>query len=109
SQLFIFRVKVRRNAYAGAGPVINDELAANQFFGKGGGIVIPNCDCAAAPRRIFGAGNPKAGFLCEGDQKLSLPNALLANRVAPDFVDDFVAPTGSIQGRNCRRAVQESG
>ena len=60
-----------RDAHAGAGPIIDDELTLDQFFGNRRGLVIPNRDCATAPRRIFRAGYSKAGFL----RKTGPPNS----------------------------------
>src|SRR5437016_12772942 len=66
-QLFILCVKVRRDAHAGAGAIIDNEFAANQFFRDRCGVVIPNCDRAAALRGIFWTGYAEACFFGEGD------------------------------------------
>ena len=59
-QLFVFGVEMRRDAHAGAGPVINNEFSPDQFFGDRRRIVIPNCNRAAAPGRIARTGYAKA-------------------------------------------------
>src|SRR6266436_8124025 len=103
-QFFVLCVEVWRDAHAGAGAIIDNEFAANQFFRDRGGVVVPNCDRAAALRWIFRTGDAKASFFGEGDQGFSLPHALFANGCDTNFVDDFVAGLGCIQSRDCRRA-----
>src|SRR5687767_5846147 len=78
-QLLVPGVEVGRDAYAGAGAVVDDDFAADQLARDGGRVVGGDRDGAAAPRGVARARHAQAGLLAQLDEPLRLPDALLAN------------------------------
>src|ERR1043166_841529 len=67
-------VEMRRDAHAGAGTIIDDELTPHQLFGKRRRVVVPNRDRATAAVWIFWTADPEAGLFGKLNQVLSLPD-----------------------------------
>ncbi len=107
-QFVVGGIEMRRDANAGAGPVVDDELAANELLRHRCRMFVRDCDRAAALGRIFWTGNFKARFFREANEIICLPHILRANLLQTDLVDDLIAGNRRVESRDGRRAMQES-
>src|SRR5947209_3748351 len=107
-EFFVLRVEVRRDAYACAGAVVNDYLAAYEFARDGGRVLDRDGYRAASLRGVARACDAEARLFGQPDETLCLPHALGANLFDADVVDDFVAGLGGVERGDCGRAVEEA-
>src|SRR5947209_16962995 len=78
-EFFVLRVEVRRDAYACAGAVVNDRLAAYEFARDGGRVLDRDGYRAASLRGVARACDAEARLLGQRDERLRLSYALGAN------------------------------
>src|SRR2546423_2423917 len=107
-EFFVLRVEVGRDAYACAGAVVNDYLAAYEFARDGGRVLDRDGYRAAPLRGVARACYTEARLLGQSDERLRLSDALGANPFDADLVDDFVAGLCGVERGDCGRAVQEA-
>src|SRR2546423_15628887 len=74
-EFFVLRVKVRRDAYACAGAVINDYLSASEFARDGGRVLERDGYSAASLARVARACGAGARLLRPRDERLRLSYA----------------------------------
>src|SRR5882672_91365 len=106
-ELLIARIEMRRDAYAGAGTKIDDELATNQLSGDRSRVFVSNCDCAATIGGVLWTGHDKSCFFSQPNQTRRLPHTLPANSIHANLVDYLITRLRRVERGNCRRAMKK--
>jgi hypothetical protein len=99
---------VRRDADAGAGSEVDDDVALEQLLGDQFAVRDVDGDGAAAALRVLGRVDAPAAGVRLLVEMLRETHGLFASRRDADLVVDLQAGAGGIETRNLRRAVQEA-
>src|SRR6185295_6969628 len=78
-EFLVAGVEMWRDAHAGAGTIVDDKLASNQFAGNRRRVLVADSDCAAAVRCVLWTRHSKSGLFRQLNQMLRLSRTLGAD------------------------------
>src|SRR6266481_4446746 len=104
--LFLAIVKVGRNAHAGLGPVVHEDLSRKEFTAHLERMGALDGNSPGTLRGIFRSVDSPAPRLRALDQTRGHSNRFFTDRGDANFVEDIQSGPAGVERRNMRRAVQ---
>src|ERR1700733_3799896 len=107
-ELVLRGVEVRRDADAGAGAVVDEDLAPQKLCSDTCALGYIEDDDATTPSRIALAANGDAGLVSKFDEPCGLANGLGANGVDADLIHDLIAGARGVEAGDIGSAAEEA-
>src|SRR5262245_22633170 len=101
------RVEMRSDPDAGAGPIVDDDAAADELFGDVGTIGYVDDDRAPALAIVFWRIEPEARLAGKIHQAARQHQRFRTDRVDANLPDDFITGAACIQRRHVGCAALE--
>src|SRR5271163_3617691 len=101
-------VKMRRDADAGFGTIVNQNFAGEQFSGDCGGVGAIDGDGAGTLGRVCRSTYAPAVRLCAFVQALGHAHGFFANGADADPIQDLKARSAGIERGDMRRAIEKA-
>src|SRR6266850_3905403 len=104
--LFLAIIKMRGNAHAGLGPVVDEDLPSKEFAANFVRVRALDGNGSCTLRGIFRSVDAPAARLRAFDQSRGHSNRFFADRGDTNFVENIQSGPAGVERGNMRRAVQ---